>query len=216
MYNFGQTHGQQIPTTSYNNVLGMTHNPYLMQTTLGALQGISQAAQGLNAIGGNQAIGTSFEATQILMRIEAQLALVTDLLRVSLQGRNYNGVQAEINPIRLRESDSAIYCELYLAQLTVGDVEVEVNGNRVICRTLVPFAQINRWYSVTSMPRGFEFFQLPDGRVEFAWTCPVSFNSKDIEASFREGFLCISIPKTHVATTAQKVKVAKESNARVQ
>lgn len=212
MYNFGQVHGQQasIPT----------HNPYLLQTTLGALQGMTQAAHGLNTMNtigaGQPVIGSSYESTQILMRIEAQLALVTELLRVSLQGRNYTGVQAEINPIRLRESDSAIYCELYLAQLTVGDVEVEVNGNRVICRTLVPFAQINRWYSVTSMPRGFEFFQLPDGRVEFAWTCPVSFNAKDIEASFREGFLCISIPKTHVATTAQKVKVAKESNARVQ
>lgn len=232
MYNYGTTQGYQtLPTTSYN--------PYLAQHALNGIPAvhttIGQVAAGLNTIGGVQGIN-SFDAIQMLARIEAQLGFVTELLRLSTsnvvaqqygqlngltqwqtQGRAIGGVQvADVNPIRLRESDSAIYCELFLATLTVGDVEVEVNGNRVICRTLVPFAQINRWYSVSTMPRGFEFFELPDGRVEFSWTCPVSFVAKDIEAAFREGFLCISIPKTHVATTAQKVKVAKEPIARVQ
>ena len=217
MYNQSTVQGHgQIPTSSYNPAWGMTHNPYFPQATLGAIPAISQAIAGYNTAAG-LGIG-SVETLQMLSRIEAQLSLVTELLRVSsLQGRNYSGVQtADVNPIRLRESDSVIYCELFLSTLSVGDVEVEVNGNRVICRTLVPFAQINRWYSVSTMPRGFEFFQLPDGRVELSWTCPVSFVAKDIEASFREGFLCISIPKAPVATTTQKVKVAKESSARVQ
>jgi HSP20 family molecular chaperone IbpA len=206
MYNYGTTQGHtSIPTTSLNGALGMTHNPYLAQNLLGPIPALSQvvASQGINSI----------ETLQMLMRIEAQLVLITS----ALQGRTLAGAQAtEVNPIRLRESDTHIYCELFLAHLTVGDVEVEVNGNRIICRTLVPFMQINRWYSVTTMPRGFEFFALPDGRVEFSWTCPVSFVAKEIEASFREGFLCIAIPKTQVATTAQKVKVAKDASARVQ
>lgn len=120
----------------------------------------------------------------------------------------------EISPIRVRESDAHIYCDIFFPQLTLGDVEVEVAGNRIICRTRVPVAPISRWMPVTAqLPRAFDLFELPDGRVECSWICPVLFQAKEVEASFREGFLSICVTKAEV-TPKHIVKVAKESTTR--
>lgn len=118
---------------------------------------------------------------------------------------------ASILPVKLRESDSHIYCDIYLPQLAIGDVEVEVSGNRIICRTRVPVAAFGRFLSATQLPRGLEVFELPDGRVEFNWLAHVSIIAKDVEATFREGFLCICIPKTEITAQRHTVKISKET-----
>jgi HSP20 family molecular chaperone IbpA len=157
--------------------------------------------------------GTDY--TQLLSGIQSQLNLITEYIRADLNRRSEMTAPVQ-SPVRLRESDSHIYCELFLAQLTVGDVEVEVAGNRIICRTRIPFFAGKTWFTTATVPRGFEVFELPDGRIELSWVCPVAFQAKEIEASFREGALCISIPKSEAVVTRQTVKVAKEQIARVQ
>ena len=185
-------------------------------------------------------IGTAGDPVQALARIEAQLMMVTELLRTELGRRNaapgilpnhgtqvgYNqflpqGVlpfqqnhfaHTEGSPIRLRESDSHIFCEIYLPYLTIGDVEVDVNGNRITCRTRVPLMPQNRWAFVGGvLPRGIELFELPDGRIECSWLCPVPFNAKEVEASFRDGFLCVCVQKTETVGNRHSIKIAKET-----
>lgn len=122
---------------------------------------------------------------------------------------------SDVTPVRLRESDSQIYCDIYLPQLNIGDVEVETSGNRIVCRTRVPVAPISRWLpTMTQLPRGFECFELPDGRIEFSWLCHVPFQAKDVEATFRDGFLCICVTKVETTTNRHPIKVAKETSVR--
>ena len=154
------------------------------------------------------------EMQQMISCMQTQLNLCTEYIRTDLARRSE---ASTVCPVRMRESDSHIYCELYLGQLSVGDVEVEVVGNRIICRARVPMMGSRNWLATAQLPRGFECFTLPDGRVELCWVCPVSFQAKEIEACFRDNCLCICIPKTEAATTRQSVKVvASETIARVQ
>lgn len=121
----------------------------------------------------------------------------------------------ETLPVRLRESDSHVYCDVFLPNLTVGDVEVDVTGNRITCRTRVPLAPNQRWaWNAITLPRGLDIYELPDGRIEYTWLCPVSFQAKEVEATFREGFLCICVPKSDAVSHRQPVKISKESVAR--
>ena len=126
------------------------------------------------------------------------------------------GFQQESLPIRLRENDTHLFCEILLPQLTIGDVEVDVIGNRIVCRTRVPvMGGIGRWLSqFAQAPRGFEVFELNDGRVEFCWLAPVPFQAKEIEASFRDGFLCVCVPKAEATAARHSVKVVKETTGR--
>lgn len=176
----------------------------------------------------------SAEVLSCFARVESQLSVLTEILRTQLGAnpsfnqygsvipmnrlsQNYGGGAGEVNPIRLREMDSHIFWELALPHLTVGDVEVEVSGNRIICRTRVPVAAQYTWGSMFNMqlPRGFDFFQLPDGRIEYVWTCPVSFNAKEVEATFRDGFLIISLTKLETTTAGRhSIKVVSEKTGR--
>ena len=122
----------------------------------------------------------------------------------------FNGAIESNNPIRLRESDSHIFMDVYLPQLTMGDVDVEVSGNRIVCRTRVPVAMISRIWANSQIPRGFELYELADGRVEFSWIAPVAFQAKEVEATWREGYLCVCIPKAEVAPR-HNVKVVRET-----
>ncbi len=154
------------------------------------------------------------EMQHLLSSMQTQLNLCTEYMRADMSRKSEAG--SSVCPVRLRESDSNIYCELYLPQLTVGDVEVEVVGNRIVCRTRVPMAARN-WLSSSQVPRGFECFTLPDGRVELCWLCPVAFQAKEVEACFRDNCLCICIPKTEAVAARQPVKVvANETTLRVQ
>jgi HSP20 family molecular chaperone IbpA len=118
--------------------------------------------------------------------------------------------------VRIRENDTHLFCDIFLPQLTVGDVDVEVSGNRIVCRTRIPVAPMGRWFQpMTQLPRGFEFFELPDGRVECSWLCPISFNPKEVEASFRDGFLSLIVIKAESANVVRHpIKVAREGGRR--
>ena len=113
---------------------------------------------------------------------------------------------------RLRESDSLIFWEIFLPKLSLNDVDVEVSGNRIVCRTRVPLHATDRFWNFSTTQRGFEVYELPDGRAEFNWTVPVRFEAKEVEATFREGFLCICIPKCDHAER-QTVQVTKETGS---
>ena len=129
-------------------------------------------------------------------------------------GMRPNGA-AQNEVVRIRESDANLYCDIFLPHLTMGDVEVETNGNRIICRTRIPVSMNYRWtIAAGQLPRNFEIFEIPDGRVEYSWTCPVLFQGKDVEATFREGFLCICIPKAETSALKHTVKVVKEPTIR--
>ena len=95
--------------------------------------------------------------------------------------------------VRLRESETNLFCEIFLSNLTVGEIELETIGNRIVCRTRVPVAlNLRQLFTAGSLPRHFEVFEVPDGRLEFSWTCPVQFHGKDVEATYREGYICIN------------------------
>lgn len=166
----------------------------------------------------------SNEYSFLMMRIEelrAQVAGLTTLLQnqnliqatgsiqpLQFQSRGFH--HSEAAPIRLRESDSTVFLELNLPQLALGDLDVEVHGTRVTCRTRIAIPQLGRWAQSNYLPRGFEVFELPDGRVEFCWLATVPFNAKDIEATFRDGYVSISIPKSEVIAK-HTVKVVREA-----
>jgi len=109
----------------------------------------------------------------------------------------------------LRESETHIFMEIYFPHLTMSDIDVEISGNRVICRTRVPVAHNDR-INLNAKPRGFDLFVLPDGRLEFIFVVPTSFVAKEVDAVWREGFISICIPKTAI-TKPQSVKVTEES-----
>jgi hypothetical protein len=67
----------------------------------------------------------------------------------------------------------------------------------------------DRFWNFSTTPRGFEIFEMPDGRVEFNWTVPVQFEAKEVEATWKEGFICICIPKCDAATR-QTIQVTNE------
>jgi hypothetical protein len=74
---------------------------------------------------------------------------------------------------------------------------------------------MNRWMPMMAqLPKGFEFFELPDGRIECAWLCHAPYEAKDVEVTFRDGFLCICVAKTEVSANRHQIKVAKESVGR--
>ena len=172
------------------------------------------------------------ELTQWLARIEGQINLLTQTLQAHAITSNlqhapmFNGAFAPSahahnttglnnSPIRLRESDTHIFCDIFLPQITMGDIEVEVSGNRILCRTRVPVPSFVRQFSsLWNAPRGFEFFELPDGRLECSWLCPVLFHAKDVEATFREGFISICVPKAEATTSRQTVKITQEKAGR--
>jgi hypothetical protein len=162
--------------------------------------------------------------------LRAQLHYVTELLRTTTvaalyrpqvgltpglgyAGHGFGFHGSEINAMRLRESDSHIFWDIFLPSLNMGEVDVEVSGNRIICRTRVPVTPTARWWVTNPVSRGFELFELADGRVEFNWIAPVAFQAKDVEATWREGFLCLSIPKAEVSAR-HNVKIVKESLGR--
>ena len=160
--------------------------------------------------------GMQMDTQQMLSCMQTQINLLTDCLRTEMTRRTAAGPSASC-PVRMRESDSHIYCELYLPQLTVGDCEVEVAGNRILCRTRVSMMASQNSFSASQLPRGFECFTLPDGRLELCWVCPASFRAQEVEACFRDNCLCICIPKTEAVSSRQSVKVvASETFARVQ
>jgi hypothetical protein len=151
---------------------------------------------------------------QVLSCMQSQLNLCTEYMRADMARKQE--LSSAACPVRMRETDSHIYCELYLPQLTVGDCEVEVAGNRILCRTRLPLMAARNWLQSAQMPRGFECFTLPDGRLEFCWVCPVAFQAKEVEACFRDNCLCICIPKVEAVATRQPVKVVAGEIARVQ
>lgn len=116
--------------------------------------------------------------------------------------------------VRTRENDTHIILEVFLPHLSMGDVDVEINGNRIICRTRIPVNPAGRWWLNSQLPRGLELFELADGRVEFGWLVPVAFQAKEVEASWRDGFMCIYVPKADAATTRQTVAVVRDSKGR--
>jgi hypothetical protein len=165
----------------------------------------------------------SVEMSHLLCRIEevrAQLMGLTELVRMELMKRSSHGefygqhmggsFMNQMNPMKIRENDSHIFWDIFLPNLTMGEVDVEVSGNRIICRTRVPVSPTSRWWATSQIPRGFELFELADGRVEFNWIAPISIEAKQVEATWREGFLCVCIPKTEVAPR-QTVKIVKET-----
>lgn len=153
------------------------------------------------------------ELLQWMTRMEAQVSFLTQRLSLPQQAPASRwGQTMEATPVRLRESDTHMFCDLTMPQLAMGDIEVEVSGNRIICRTRVPAPAFTRGFGaqVTTI-RGFEFFELPDGRVECSWLCPVLFHAKDVEATYREGYVTICIPKIESATPRHMVKLTKET-----
>lgn len=189
-------------------------NPFQTQQQQQNLWGSYPQMQSLSQMPYATVGGSPMDMQQMMSCMQTQLNLCTEYMRADLARRSEAGSAA--CPVRMRESDSHIYCELYLGQLTIGDVECEVVGNRIICRTRVPMMSSRSWYQA-QMPRGFECFTLPDGRLELCWVCPVSFQAKEIEACFRDNCLCICIPKTEAVATRQSVNVvANETIARVQ
>jgi hypothetical protein len=167
---------------------------------LGALNGA-----GVHGIHGFNGINTGINGAQA-WGLQAAAGIPGGLNGLGLHG--IGGIEA--SPIRLRENDSHSFCEILLPNVTIGDVEVEVQGNRITCRTRVPVAPLTRWLQATQLPRGFELFELPDGRIEFCWVSTTPFIAKEVEASFKEGFLCICVPKTEVLPR-HNVKVVKET-----
>lgn len=182
-----------------------------------------------------------FQLQSQLNEIKCQLAMVSELLRAELVNRaattpavnGHNSINAAFGSVvnfpygvrpngitqnevvRIRESDTNLYCDIFLPNLTMGDVEVETSGNRVICRTRIPVALNHRWILGSGqLPRNFEVFEIPDGRLEYSWTCPVLFHGKDVEATFREGYLCVCIPKAETTALKHTVKVVKDTTAR--
>ena len=164
---------------------------------------------------------TELLRSDLLRRTTAEVYGQANVVPTSISGLPYgyglNPLQRpmstmgyDVSPLRLRESDSHIFWELYLPQLNMGDVDVEVSGNRIICRTRVPVSPTNRWWITTHIPRGFELFELADGRVEFNWLATIAFQAKEVEATWREGFLCVCIPKTEVSPK-HTVKVVKDN-----
>ena len=161
--------------------------------------------------------------TELLYRSEMNRgfsATPTAGFNQSVTGQNYvrnqplqfGFQQNEIQPMRVRENDSHIFWDLCLPHMSMGDVELEVSGNRVICRTRVPVAPQSRWWTLGSVPRNLELFELADGRVEFSWLIPTSFTAKDVEATWRDGYICVCIPKTD-AVAKQTVRIVKENPA---
>jgi len=167
------------------------------------------------------------ELTALLCRIEevrAHLIGLSELVRTELLKKSAGDIYGQalgygvysnnqVNPMKIRENDSHIFWDIFLPHLTMGDVDVEVSGNRIICRTRIPVSPASRWWASTQIPRGFELFELADGRVEFNWVAPIGIEAKQVEATWREGFLCVCIPKTEV-TPRQSVKIVKDSLSR--
>jgi HSP20 family molecular chaperone IbpA len=110
---------------------------------------------------------------------------------------------------RVRESDSHLFWEVAFPGLSMGDLDVEVSGNRVICRTRIPLRNQLRAVGQIELPRGLEIFELPDGRVELNWLVPVTFSGKEVEACWKDGWVQISIPKTEISHR-QSVKITAE------
>lgn len=191
-------------------------------------------------LGMNSAMGSSLGAEGAMIRerldmIQWQLGQLTEMLRRSTdsssggRGFPWAGSTNSSSPYpgnpylhqapgfemsqcaRLRESESLIFWEIFLPRLSMNDVDVEVSGNRIVCRTRVPLFPADRFWNFSNMPRGFEVFELPDGRAEFNWTVPVSFDAKEVEATWKEGYICICIPKSDV-TERSSVQVTKESS----
>lgn len=129
-------------------------------------------------------------------------------------GTRANGI-VNTEVVRLRESETNLFCEIFLSHLTVGEIELETIGNRIVCRTRVPVAFHQRQlFTAGQLPRHFEVFEVPDGRLEFSWTCPVQFHGKDVEATYRDGYICICIPKIEAVAVKHTVKAVKDTGTR--
>ena len=142
--------------------------------------------------------------------------LGTDILRseipaIPFVGSAYNRTAGNV---RTRENDTHIILEVFLPHLAMGDVDVEISGNRIICRTRIPVNPAGRWWLNSQLPRGLELFELADGRVEFGWLVPVAFQAKEVEASWRDGFMCIYVPKAEGVTARQSVQVVRDGKGR--
>jgi hypothetical protein len=138
-------------------------------------------------------------------------ALRSEIPAIPFAGSVFNRTAGNV---RTRENDSHIILEVFLPHLSMGDVDVEISGNRIICRTRIPVNPAGRWWLNSQLPRGLELFELADGRVEFGWLVPVAFQAKEVEASWRDGFMCIYVPKVEATTARQQVQVVRDSKGR--
>lgn len=119
------------------------------------------------------------------------------------------GVGYEHSPVQIRETESYICWQIPFQNLNLGDVEVEVLGNHIICRTKTVVQPAYRFWQWSILPQGVQFFDLPDGRVECSCIVPVAFESKEVEAVFKDGAILIYIPKTET-NQRQSVKIGKD------
>lgn len=120
------------------------------------------------------------------------------------------GMSYEMSPIRIRETESYLCWEIPFQGLTLSDVEVEVIGNRIVCRTRAAIPPMQRFWNWSVLPSGIQVFELPDGRVECSCVVPVAFDAKEVEAVFKEGGIAIYVPKSG-ATERQNVRVGKDT-----
>ena len=188
-YGFNPVYGQQqawgVPAYGYGLGYGYGVNAPVVPTSFaapspfGAVAPYGWSTQGL-------------EASVIQHRVDAltgQIAQLTDLVCRTALGAQHGipAVAGQINGLglasgRVRESDSHLFWEVAFPGLSMGDLDIEVTGNRVICRTRIPLRNQLRAVGQLELPRGLEIFELPDGRVELNWLVPVSFNGKEVEA----------------------------------
>lgn len=145
--------------------------------------------------------------------LRLQVAQLTEIVRnVRPYGTTQWNMTQETSSLRFRETETHFFADFALPYIGAGDLDIEVVGNRVILQTRVPVAPGNRYFAQTAqMPRGCEIFELPDGRIELSWLVPVPFNAKEVEASFREGYVSIVLPKSEVTALRQPVKFTKET-----
>lgn len=120
------------------------------------------------------------------------------------------GLSYEMSPIRIRETESYLCWEIPFQGLTLSDVEVEVIGNRIVCRTRNAIPPMQRFWNWSILPNGIQVFELPDGRVECSCFVPVAFDAKEVEAVFKESGIAIYVPKSGAAER-QNVRVGKDA-----
>jgi hypothetical protein len=209
--NFPIGYAQAIRPDVYNTpgheLAGLHARIDELRLQIDVLCNLVRQQQVAQAYGLNQVIGAQNFAAQTL----TPDGLRNEFPAIPYANSMYNRTAGNV---RTRENDSHIILEVFLPHLSMGDVDVEISGNRIICRTRIPVNPAGRWWLNSQLPRGLELFELADGRVEFGWLVPVSFTAKEVEASWRDGFMCIYVPKADVAATRQTVAVVRDSKGR--